>query len=56
MKKNFPVHPLETLCVMRILSGMGHRDPQELAVKNVMPVVFALIPLAAVLGACVSTF
>jgi hypothetical protein len=28
----------------------------EFAVNKVMPVVFALIPLAAVLGACASTF
>ncbi len=28
----------------------------EIAVNKVVPVIFALIPLAAVLGACVSTF
>jgi hypothetical protein len=44
------------LLAPRISSGMGHQDPLEFEVKNVMPVVFALIPLAAVLGACVSTF
>jgi hypothetical protein len=41
---------------LRIFTGMGHHGPMEFAVNKVMPVVFALIPLAAVLGACVSTF
>ncbi|WP_275669344.1 hypothetical protein [Sphingomonas panacisoli] len=44
------------MAALRILSGMGHQDLMEFDVKSVMPVVFALIPLAAVLGACVSTF
>src|SRR3569623_1249571 len=55
-RENITVHLSETLSAPRILSAEGHHDPMEFAVNKVMPVVFALIPLAAVLGACVSTF
>lgn len=47
------VHPSETFC-RGAHSRRMNRTGSEMAMKQILPLVLALIPLAAVVGACVA--
>jgi hypothetical protein len=54
-ERNKSVHPRETICRPQTLSlSKVQFHLREAQMKNFMPVIFALVPLVAVVSACVA--